>query len=139
MARKVPRAKGVSARSEACPEPCWTPHGTHGPCRLPGPRIRSRPGVSRGGHHASPEQPSSWEMGIKTPTPRPDGPKVCAPWSFLERGCRVTPQSPMGLYTIIPFAVLGFELKTFTLSHPPAPFCVRIFGDRVSRTIFLGR
>jgi hypothetical protein len=79
MARKVPRAKGVSARSEACPEPCWTPHGTHGPCRLPGPRIRSRPGVSRGGHHASPEQPSSWEMGHQNPNSQAGWPQsVCS-------------------------------------------------------------
>jgi hypothetical protein len=37
------------------------------------------------------------------------------------------------------FAVLGFELRAFTLSHSTSPFfCDGFFWDRVLRTICLG-
>jgi hypothetical protein len=30
------------------------------------------------------------------------------------------------------FAVVGLELRAYTLSHSTSPFCVRYFQDRVS-------
>jgi hypothetical protein len=36
------------------------------------------------------------------------------------------------------FAVLGFELRTYTFNHSTNPFCIRYFWDRVSRTVCLG-
>jgi hypothetical protein len=33
------------------------------------------------------------------------------------------------------FAVLGLELRAYTLSHSTSPFCDGYFRDRVSRTI----
>jgi hypothetical protein len=36
------------------------------------------------------------------------------------------------------FAVLGFELRAYTLSHSTTLFCDAFFLDRVSQTICLG-
>jgi hypothetical protein len=36
------------------------------------------------------------------------------------------------------FAVLGFELRAYTLSHSASPFCDGFFQDRISQTICPG-
>jgi hypothetical protein len=79
------------------------------------------------GHWTSPGSPyPPWVsvpgqiLGTRIPALLVPGPPVVAPGRTPVLSCPV-------LFFFFFFAVLGFELRTFTLSHPAKPFSVRGF------------